>query len=82
MQHIQPGSEAPEECDYWFDQEHDRSFMTFVDAYPGHGATAPLAHKPKDGPRVRIAMLLLSKLLLSLCYERKGRSAVLQTAYD
>ena len=54
VRHIEPGSDAPGDCDYWFDQIHDRSFMTFVDAYPGRGATASLAHKPRDGPRVTV----------------------------
>ena len=34
VRHVCPGNSEPEQCDYWWSQEHDRRFMTFIDKYP------------------------------------------------
>ncbi|KAL0043430.1 hypothetical protein WJX79_004501 [Trebouxia sp. C0005] len=34
VKHIVPGSVPPTDVDYWWEQQHDRRFYTFVDEYP------------------------------------------------
>lgn len=51
LQHIVPGSEEPPHADYWWDQEHDRKFFTFVDKYP-EGTARPQPQTDSQTPRV------------------------------
>ena len=41
--HIVPGSEPPVNVDYWWEQEHDRRFYTFMDNFPA-GSARQLRH--------------------------------------
>ncbi|DBB18710.1 TPA: hypothetical protein ACH3X3_000316 [Trebouxia sp. C0006] len=38
VKHIVPGSKPPTGVDYWWEQQHDRRFYTFVDEYPAGSA--------------------------------------------
>lgn len=51
VRHVTPGSADPGDCDYWWDQEHDNCFFTFIDKYPAGTGPSALTH-PHEGPRV------------------------------
>lgn len=34
VRHIRPGSKPPTDADFWWDQEHDRRFFSFIDKFP------------------------------------------------
>ena len=51
VKHIVPGSEPPTDVDYWWEQQHDRRFYTFVDEYPAGSARQSQRTSPQ--PRVR-----------------------------
>ena len=54
VQHVQPGGVPPsvEESDFWYDQEHDRRFLTFTDSLSNPPASRE-QYKEHAGPRVR-----------------------------
>lgn len=61
MRHVFPGSADPGDCDYWWDQEHDNRFFTFIDKYPaGRGPSA--LEQPRAGPRVRCILYAAPEL--------------------
>jgi len=58
VKHIVPGSDPLTDVDYWWEQQHDRRFYTFVDEYPAGSArqsqrtsTQPRVRKPLPAPR-------------------------------
>lgn len=60
VQHVKPGGVPPteEECDFWYDQEHDRRFLTFTDSLTEPPASKE-HYKEYAGPRVRGFPLLM-----------------------
>lgn len=57
MVHVNPGEYEPEDCDYWWSQEHDRRFFTFVDKYRD-GRQPEFVKHLSSGHRVRLHLLL------------------------
>ena len=51
--HVHPGQPEPEDCDYWWSQEHDRRFFTFIDKYP-EGSQPDFVNHLSAGHRVRL----------------------------
>lgn len=51
VKHVPPGCTDPGNCDYWFNQEHDRRFFTFIDRYP-EGCSPAAASTGTHLPRV------------------------------
>lgn len=51
--HVLPGESEPDDCDYWWSQEHDRRFFTFIDKYPG-GSQPDFVNHLSAGHRVRL----------------------------
>ena len=51
VRHIRPGSTPPTEVDFWWDQEHDRRFFTFIDKFP-EGSTRSHPQAKCLAPRV------------------------------
>lgn len=51
MKHARPGFSDPCGSDYWWNQEHDRRFYTFIDKYPV-GSEPEVKAKDNKMPRV------------------------------
>lgn len=51
--HVLPGESEPDDCDYWWSQEHDRRFFTFIDKYP-EGSQPDFVNHLSAGHRVRL----------------------------
>lgn len=60
MVHVNPGDSEPEDCDYWWSQEHDRRFFTFIDKYQD-GCQPEFVKHLSSGHRVRLLVLLLHR---------------------
>lgn len=56
MVHVNPGELEPEDCDYWWSQEHDRRFFTFIDQYR-EGSQPEFFMQQSAAPRVRICAI-------------------------
>ena len=65
VRHIVPGSPPPTDVDYWWEQEHDRRFYTFVDNYPA--GSARQSHHTAAQPRVCNPALCSSFASVHLC---------------
>lgn len=65
VRHIVPGSPPPTDVDYWWEQEHDRRFYTFVDNYPA--GSARQSHHTAAQPRVCNPALCSYLALVHLC---------------
>lgn len=57
MVHVNPGEPEPEDCDYWWSQEHDRRFFTFIDQYCG-GKQPKSLKQLSAAPRVRTCTVI------------------------
>lgn len=55
--HVNPGEPEPEDCDYWWSQEHDRRFFTFIDQYCG-GKQPKSLKQLSNAPRVRTCTVI------------------------
>lgn len=56
--HVNPGEPEPQDCDYWWSQEHDRRFFTFIDQYRD-GSQPEFVTQQSAAPRVRISTICL-----------------------
>ena len=64
MVHVHPGESEPEDCDYWWSQEHDRRFFTFIDKYP-EGSQPEFVNHLSAAHRVRLHTLLACSIDLA-----------------
>ena len=64
VKHVAPGCTDPGNCDYWYSQEHDRRFFTFIDRYP-EGCSPIAANNATGLPQVSLCTRYVHSALLN-----------------